>query len=94
MCLLILIMGTILNKTEEFNRKVRMLEDQCDEKVLRAREKALGCRVKELEDEMEEFQRILQDIVLDVQIRFHDDILEVGTEVPRTFQLPTELPVS
>ena len=83
-----------LNKTEEFNRKMRAMQEQCDEQTLRAREKALVCRVKELEDELEEFQRILRDVVLDVQIRFHDDIQEAGPEVPHTFCLPSDLPVS
>ncbi|XP_062615077.1 golgin subfamily A member 4-like isoform X3 [Saccostrea cucullata] len=82
-----------LNKTEEFNKKMVTLQNQCDEQTLRVREKALGGRVKELEDELEEFRRILQDIVLDVQIRFHDEIQEVGDEVPRTYQLPSDLPV-
>ncbi|XP_078310552.1 uncharacterized protein LOC111136261 isoform X11 [Crassostrea virginica] len=82
-----------LNKTEEFNRKMRAMQEQCDEQTLRAREKALVCRVKELEDELEEFQRILRDVVLDVQIRFHDDIQEAGPEVPHTFCLPSDLPV-
>nr|XP_022342694.1 227 kDa spindle- and centromere-associated protein-like isoform X6 [Crassostrea virginica] len=82
-----------LNKTEEFNRKMRAMQEQCDEQTLRAREKALACRVKELEDELEEFQRILRDVVLDVQIRFHDDIQEAGPEVPHTFCLPSDLPV-
>ncbi|XP_061184260.1 golgin subfamily B member 1-like isoform X3 [Saccostrea echinata] len=82
-----------LNKTEEFNKKMQTLQKQCDEQSLRVREKALGCRVKELEDELEEFRRVLQDIVLDIQIRFHDEIQEVDDEVPRTFQLPSDLPV-
>ncbi|XP_056005076.1 centromere protein F-like isoform X5 [Ostrea edulis] len=82
-----------LNKTEEFTKKMQTLQEGCDELTLQVREKMLNCRVKELEDELEEFRRVLQDIVLDIQIRFHDEIQEVIDEVPCTFELPAGMPV-
>jgi chromosome segregation ATPase len=83
-----------LNKTEEFAKKMQTQQERCEELNLQVREKKLNCRVKELEDELEEFRRVLQDIVLDIQIRFHDEIQEVIDEVPCTFELPADLPVS